>query len=66
MIYVKIEKDQIKTKKNLDLFRILYNFWTMDNVSKFWEKIHFLMVFNGIYWQNILILMIQKLRYQMF
>ena len=41
MIYAKIEKDQIKTKKNLDLFRILYNFWTMDNVSKFWEKIHF-------------------------
>jgi hypothetical protein len=44
MIYAKIEKDQKKTKKNLDLFRILYNFWTMDNVSKFWEKIHF---FNG-------------------
>ena len=38
MIYAKIEKDQIKTKKNLDLFRILYHFWTMDNVSKFWDE----------------------------
>ena len=44
MIYAKIEKDQIKTKKNLDLFRILYHFWTMNNVSKFWEKFIFLMV----------------------